>query len=108
MDLLWLPRLPKRTLWQYIQHAALCVQHPSRDGSAVTALETMYLGTPLLLGPADYDHDLLKQVPRTHLVPDEMAKNIVRILEPRSNRDDRTLIRLNADEKTQSIEMKTC
>jgi hypothetical protein len=106
VDFLWLPRLPKRTLWQYIQHAALCVQHPSSDGSAVTALETMYLGTPLLLGPADYDHVLFEQVPRTQLAPDEMAKNIIRMLEPRSNGDDRTLIRLNTDEKTQSIEME--
>jgi tetratricopeptide (TPR) repeat protein len=55
---LWLPRLPKHNLWQYIEHADLCVQHPSSDGSAVTALETMYLGTPLLLGPADYDKAL--------------------------------------------------
>ena len=103
---LWLPRLSKHSLWQYIQHAALCVQHPSSDGSAVTALETMYLGTPLLLGPADYDKALFESVSRTQIVPADIAKNKMQLLQQQNTQDYRTLIRSNADEGAKSIEME--
>jgi hypothetical protein len=82
------------------------VQHPSSDGSAVTALETMYLGTPLLLGPADYDKALFESVSRTQIVPDDIAKNMMKLLKQQNTQDYRTLIRSNADEGAKSIEME--
>jgi hypothetical protein len=76
----WLPRLEKSELWRFLKHASLCVQVPSTDGSAVTALEAMYLHCPLLLGPADYDHDLFSQIPRTTLNAAEISSKILALL----------------------------
>jgi glycosyltransferase involved in cell wall biosynthesis len=77
----WLPRLDSIALWTWIQHARLSVQLPATDASAITALETLYLETPLLLGPADYDHDLYAGIQRTLLTPQEIANNITRLLQ---------------------------
>lgn len=79
--IVWLPRLTAQTLWNWIAHARLCVQVPATDASAITALETLYLGTPLLLGPAAYDDDLYSDVPRTTLSPEDIARHMQHLLQ---------------------------
>jgi glycosyltransferase involved in cell wall biosynthesis len=104
---IWLNRLDKQSLWSYLYHADLCIQIPTTDGSSVTALETMYLNTPLLLGTANYDDDLFGHLPRTTTDPKQIAEAITRILEskPAQNEHSVSIQRL-ADEYVQSRKME--
>ena len=103
----WLPRLDALQLWNWIQHAALCVQIPNTDASAMTALETLYLGTPLLLGPAAYDDDLYAGVPRTRVVAKEIAECITRLIaSPLPPRTDISTLRQLTDVELQCVAME--
>jgi glycosyltransferase involved in cell wall biosynthesis len=51
-------------LWNLINNANLVVMTNKSDGTPVTALETIYLGTPLLLSPIEYDEEIFNHIPR--------------------------------------------
>jgi glycosyltransferase involved in cell wall biosynthesis len=104
---IWLPRLEKSELWHYLKHAALCVQIPSSDGSAVSALEAMFLGCPLLLGPANYDADLFSTIPRTSLMAKEISQKIESLLaHPHMDFPGEQQLESATDEALQSAEME--
>jgi hypothetical protein len=99
----WLQRLEKTELWHYLKHAALCVQIPSSDGSAVSALEAMFLRCPLLLGPANYDADLFSTIPRTSLTAEEISQKIESLLaQPHMEFPSEALLESATDEALQS------
>lgn len=46
------------SLWSLYKHSSAVVMTPKSDGTPVSALEAMYFGKPLILGPLPYDQDL--------------------------------------------------
>ncbi|WP_456460907.1 glycosyltransferase [Reichenbachiella sp.] len=54
----FLTSISQEEMFALYQHAALAIMNPLSDGSPVTAMEAMYLQTPLILGPLEYDKDL--------------------------------------------------
>jgi glycosyltransferase involved in cell wall biosynthesis len=54
----FLDRQDQNGLYQLYRNASLIVMTPKSDGSAVTIMEAMAFGIPVILPPLEYDEDL--------------------------------------------------
>lgn len=78
----FLPTLSEDRFYDLIADASLVVMTNKSDGSPVTAMETLYIGTPLLLPPLDYDADIFGSVKKFDIYEAlNVAKHIELILE---------------------------
>lgn len=78
---MFLKNQPQNKLWNLINFASLVVMTNYSDGTPVTALETLYLKTPLLLSPIDYDVEIFKNIPRFQAFrPRDLAYEIQSII----------------------------
>lgn len=80
----FLPFMDKELLWKYIHSADLVVMNPKHDGTPNSALETMMIGTPLIIGACNYDKDIFNEETVEKLnqhSANELANKILKALE---------------------------
>lgn len=63
-EIVFLDALREAVFWELLKKSSLVVMNPFSDGSPVSALEALYCGCKLILGPAKYDDILLKYAGR--------------------------------------------
>lgn len=76
-NLVILPSLNKEEMYIEYQKASVCVMIPVTDGVPVTGLESMAIGTPIILGEPQYDQDIFNDqtVWKLHTNDSEELKN---------------------------------
>lgn len=59
-NFVFLNELSQNELFDLYKKSSLVIMNPLSDGSPVSALESMCVGKPVILGPLDYDKDLFE------------------------------------------------
>lgn len=78
----FLKKLNQVEIIDLMKNATLAVMTTNSDGSPVSAMELMYLKTPLLLSPLDYDREIFGRIPKFDAFqPEAVAKSISSILD---------------------------
>ncbi len=81
-NILLLDKQSQVTFHELIKGSSLVVMTPKSDGSPVSAIEAMYFGKPLIIGPIEYDEDLFdeKVIKLNSWSASELAEKISRTL----------------------------
>ncbi|MEP2024105.1 MAG: glycosyltransferase family 4 protein [Reichenbachiella sp.] len=78
----FLKKLDQLEIIELMKNATLAVMTTNSDGSPVSAMELMYLRTPLLLSPLDYDQEIFGLIPKFEAFkPHSVTKSISNILD---------------------------
>ena len=58
VNFLFLEEIPQATIFELTRNASIVIMNPKSDGTPVSAIESMAVETPVILGPLDYDQDI--------------------------------------------------
>ena len=84
VNFLFLEEIPQATIFELTRNASIVIMNPKSDGTPVSAIESMAVETPVILGPLDYDQDIFNQDTIWRLnewSASELTDTIVEILE---------------------------
>ena len=84
VNFLFLEEIPQATIFELTRNASIVIMNPKSDGTPVSAIESMAVETPVILGPLDYDQDIFNRDTIWRLnewSASELTDTIVEILE---------------------------
>ncbi|GEM_PF-6467224 len=99
-NLVMLPSLNKEEMYIEYGKASVCVMIPDTDGVPVTGLESMTIGTPIILGEPEYDQDIFNEETVWKLsvnTPEELSRQLLRLFE---SKEDEVLLKTDRAKST--------
>lgn len=97
-QIVFLERLNQKSIITLTKFAKAVIMTPKSDGASVSAMETMFCGTPLILPPLDYDTDLFEGIIQfNERTANDLANTITKVLNGFYSTDKLTLLKNRAN-----------